>query len=558
MTRTYFPLSNGIVVQENDKKVVATISPIGKKTLNSFKEPKKMIFLDFPFLRGWQYFFCGIYTFFMAFFQNTPKKQKKDKFAFKLTVISTLCVIFGIVVSAVLLGFVPGKVAYLLVDYRGNAFLRNFVVMAVKILIFCLLIASLRFFASFSELLRFNRASDMMFFSGDKIKKQKCPARPLNFLNFLVFVFICDFAVVSLVGASFGFWLNLIFHILAFLLVICIAYEILWILERVKILRNLAWLTAFLVYGKPTTTHLETAFMAFTEMNLLAVQKDREFMDNQKHSFTVVYSEVREKLAAAGINDKSDADWLVATVLGKNRAEIKLVSSVTDKQYEEILKATARRVKGESLDNIFGYTEFYGLRFDVNKKVLTPRMETEILVENVIKTAKKLKNPTVLDIGTGSGAIAVAVAKNCQAHVTALDISKSALAVAQSNAEKHDVKIEFLHSNLFENLKRKRKFDIIVSNPPYIKSSDIKNLDKNVKECDPILALDGGEDGLDFYRIIIPNSVKHLTSGGTLWLEIGKGQGAAVRKLMRQSGFEEIKTIKDYNKIERIITGKIR
>ena len=153
MTRTYFPLSNGIVVQENDKKVVATISPIGKKTLNSFKEPKKMIFLDFPFLRGWQYFFCGIYTFFMAFFQNTPKKQKKDKFAFKLTVISTLCVIFGIVVSAVLLGFVPGKVAYLLVDYRGNAFLRNFVVMAVKILIFCLLIASLRFFASFSDLL---------------------------------------------------------------------------------------------------------------------------------------------------------------------------------------------------------------------------------------------------------------------------------------------------------------------------------------------------------------------------------------------------------------------
>ena len=231
---------------------------------------------------------------------------------------------------------------------------------------------------------------------------------------------------------------------------------------------------------------------------------------------------------------------------------------MTDKQYEEIIKATERRAKGESLDNIFGWTEFYGLRIEVNKKVLTPRMETEILVENVLKAQKNYKKPTILDLGTGSGAIAIAIAKNCDAQVTAVDISKAALATAESNAKKNNANIEFLHSNLFEGLKRKRKFDIIVSNPPYIPTADLPKLDKNVRECDPTLALDGGEDGFDFYREITQLAAARLHDGGMLFYEVGKGQAGDVRKILRENGFEEIKTIKDYNKIERIVCGKIR
>lgn len=280
--------------------------------------------------------------------------------------------------------------------------------------------------------------------------------------------------------------------------------------------------------------------------------------EDDKKPFSIVYSEVKSRLERAGITDKSDAEWLIATILGKNRAEVKLVQSITEKQYADILKATDRRAKGESLDNIFGYTEFYGLRFDVNKKVLTPRMETELLVEQVLKAEKNYKKCTILDIGTGSGAIAITLSKNCDSSITAVDISKPALATAESNAKKLGAKVEFLHSNLFDGLKRKRKFDIIVSNPPYIKSDDIEKLDKNVKDCDPHIALDGGEDGLDFYKKITQEAPKHLSIGGMLFYEIGKGQGAAVRKLLRENGFEEIKTIKDYNKIERIICGKLK
>ena len=377
------------------------------------------------------------------------------------------------------------------------------------------------------------------------------------FVVVIVFVFLSDIIVITLVGGGFGILFKLLFHIAVMLVSSMVCYEILVAVENIKMLNPLKWLTFVLVSAKPTRTHFETVSIAYQEMGIL--QKGRDFMeDENKHAFSVVLTEVKNKLSVAGVTDKSDAEWIIATVLGKNRAEIKLVPFVSDKQYEDIMKATERRAKGESIDNIFGFTEFYGIRFDVNKKVLTPRMETELLVEQVLKCQKNFKNCTILDLGTGSGAIAVAIAKNCDAKVTAIDVSKVALSVAEQNAKKNDVRIEFLHSNLFQDLKRKRKFDIIVSNPPYIPSSEIEKLDKNVRECDPLVALDGGEDGLDFYREIISKLGKRLNSGGYVFFEVGKGQASEVKKLLKESGFEEIKTTKDYNKIERIVSGKYR
>ena len=381
----------------------------------------------------------------------------------------------------------------------------------------------------------------------------------INFLNFIVFVLFLDYLVVTLWGANYGFWFNLVLKIAIFFVCLSVAYEILIIFENCKPLRFLGWISRIFVFAKPTRTHLETASIAFAEINLLCTQKGREFMQEENgRAFSIVYLEVKNRLAAAGVTDKSDADWLIATVLGKNRAEMKLVATITEKQYEQIMNAVERRTKGESLDNIFGWTEFYGLEFDVNKKVLTPRMETELLVERVLLATKNFKNCTVLDLGTGSGAIAISVAKNSDASVTAVDISKSALATAQSNAKKNDVQIEFLHSNLFEDLKRKRKFDIIVSNPPYIPSAEIATLDKNVRECDPVLALDGGQDGLDFYREISRNAGARLNSGGMIFYEVGKGQALDVKKILKECGFEDIKIFKDYNNIERIVCGKIK
>ena len=567
MDRYVFPTSNGVVVHSDGKKVFSAVHCDGQKKLQSFPEKNKVVFWHFPFMRGLQYFFCGIAAMLSALILShdlcggtkVKKEELKSFYHKQLTIL--IAVFAGAVVFASLaLGVLPGKLGWLAVGVEGNAYPRNLVVLGLKIANFYVFLLFFRCFPVVNELFRFNRAADIAMICGDffKSKKKSCPPRPLNFLNFLVFVFVLDFIVVTLIGASFGFWFNLIFHICILIVCISVGYEILSLISNCKWLRWIAYGTCVLVYEKPSITHIETALVALTEMGLLTTQKGREFMGEQNHAFSVVYNEVKNKLAAAGVNDKSETDWLIATILGKNRVEIKLVSAVTDKQYQDIMKAAQRRAKGESLDNIFGYTEFYGLRFDVNKKVLTPRMETEILVEQVLKAQKGFKEAKILDLGTGSGAIAVSIAKNSDAKVTAVDVRKSALLVAEGNAKKNDVKVEFLHSNLFDGLKRKKKFDIIVSNPPYIASDDIKKLDKNVRECDPVLALDGGEDGLDFYRAIIPAATKKLTSEGMLFFEIGKGQGAQVRKLMRESGFEEIKTIKDYNKIERVICGKYR
>lgn len=586
MNKIVFPTSNGIVIHKDDKKVISAINCEGQKKLKSFRCKNKIIFWHFPFIRGIQYFLCGIFGFFQALFLSydlckIPLKIKNgdvNKYYIKKMVVLIGVAIFAVGFSALVLGYCPGKIGYLVVGLKGSAILRNLVIAVVKIALFYVLILSLRCFSSVSEMLRFNRAGDFVYNMnnvGDVsvskkdnktkknikkyVNKKNSGPQPLNFLNYLVFVFVLDFLVVTLCGVSYGFWFNLFFNIAVLFACMSVSYEILWVLSLNNVASFVCYITEFLVYCKPTTTHIETALVAVTEINLLSSQKGREFMeDENKKAFSVVYNEVKNKLTSAGINEKSDVDWLIATVLGKNRTEIKLVPFVTDKQYSDIMKAAERRAKGESLDNIFGYTEFYGLRFDVNKKVLTPRMETEILVEQVLKEEKNYKNTTILDLGTGSGAIAVAIAKNCDAVVTAVDISKMALATAENNARKNDVKIEFLHSNLFDGLKRKRRFDIIVSNPPYIPSQDIKKLDKNVRECDPILALDGGEDGLDFYREIVKGATSRLNANGQLFFEVGKGQASAVRKLMREQGFEDIKTIKDYNKIERVVCGKYK
>lgn len=581
MEKIIFTVSNGVVVHCEDKKVVSTIDGNGQKHLKSFREKNKILFWHLPFVRGMQYFFCGIWGFIKALCISLDvgtKKKNKQNWIEILTYVCT--VVLAIVFSAVVIGLLPGKLGYLIVDYSGQEFLRNLVICAIKLTLFFAFLFSLRFSACVSECMRFNKASmialrlqksDLKVISKRKkcqnlkkldhfaTKRTQNDAILPNFLEYLVFVFVLDFIVVTLWGVSYGFVFNFLLNVAVLILCSGVGFEILWIIENSKLKKIdiLQFIIGFLVFLKPSTTHVETIGVALTETNLLCTQKEREFMDDEnKKAFSIVYSQVKSKLANAGVTDKSDADWIIATVLGKNRAEIKLVSFVTDKEYEDIMKATERRANGESVDNIFGFTEFYGLTFDVNKKVLTPRMETEILVEQVLKAEKNFKNPTILDLGTGSGAIAVSIAKNCEATITAIDVSKMALATAEANAKKNDVKIEFLHSNLFDGLKRKRKFDIIVSNPPYIPTKEIEKLDKNVRECDPVLALDGGEDGLDFYREIISKAPDRLNNGGLLFFEVGKGQAQDVKKFLKENGFEEIKIIKDYNKIERVICGK--
>ena len=183
---------------------------------------------------------------------------------------------------------------------------------------------------------------------------------------------------------------------------------------------------------------------------------------------------------------------------------------------------------------------------------MLPRPESEELVEHALKDINE--NSEVLDLCTGSGAIAIAVKKLTNAKVTAVDISDKAIELAKSNARKNNAEIEFVLSDMFDGI-GERKFDVIISNPPYIRSDDIQTLDKEVKSFEPILALDGGNDGLDYYRKIFQNASKYLKNCGVLYLECGINQAQEIADIF--NGYET-EIIKDINGIDRIIKIKIQ
>ena len=210
-------------------------------------------------------------------------------------------------------------------------------------------------------------------------------------------------------------------------------------------------------------------------------------------------------------------------------------------------------VNGRPIQYILGHQEFMGINFIVNENVLIPQPDTEILVEETIKIAQKFSNPKILDLCTGSGAIAVSLSKFVpNAKLYASDISQKALETAKMNSRNQ--KIKFIQSNLFENIND--IFDIIVTNPPYIKTDEISILSKEVQN-EPTLALDGGQDGLVFYRQIIKQANDYLKHNGYLCMEIGEDQKEEVLELIKQeANYVNIKTYKDLSGNDRVITCK--
>ena len=232
---------------------------------------------------------------------------------------------------------------------------------------------------------------------------------------------------------------------------------------------------------------------------------------------------------------------------------------VTKNQIEEYKRNIKRLVDGEPLQYIIGMQEFMKLKFQVNKDVLIPQPDTEILVEEVINILKDIPNPVVLDLCTGSGAIAIAIAKYVQnVKIYAVDISKKALDTAKQNATLNGVSnnIKFIESNMFDKIKDER-FDIIVSNPPYVPTTDINKLPIDVQN-EPHLALDGGKDGLDFYRKIAKEGYKYLNRQGYICLEIGYDQKNDVKKILDdERRYVETYSRKDLCQNDRIIVTRI-
>ena len=223
---------------------------------------------------------------------------------------------------------------------------------------------------------------------------------------------------------------------------------------------------------------------------------------------------------------------------------------LSKQDFEYYKNYITRLINGEPIQYIIGKQEFMGIEFNVNKDVLIPQPDTEILVEETIKIAKEYNKPKVLDLCTGSGAIAVSIKKYVpEAEVFASDVSIKALQLAKIN--NIDNNINFIESNLFENINN--EFDIIVSNPPYIRTEEIKSLSKEVQN-EPLIALDGGQDGLDFYRDIIKQAHNYLKSNGKLCLEIGDEQKDAITQILKSNfNYTNIKYYKDLQENDRVI-----
>ena len=560
----FFPTANGIRGYFKKREVSVFVDGSGRKKIDTHST-KNRILIDFPFLRGITYFIFGIIAFFSGF-DEVIKLASEDSFSQKFSeklrvpksalIYSVLCII-AILLSVVLLGYLPAKLSFALVGMTNSFFVRNLIIAIVKVLLILLILFILRFLPSMQELYKFNGATNIVLRNKGEVKKvgRLSHHSPLNFLNFFVFTFLLSVFVVTLVGIRISFWINWLVNLGIFVAAMSVAYELLLMLNINENLQKICVLTSFFVSIRPNITHDEVARVAYSQLNM----KEKHFKameEKERYALSTILSEMQTKLSKVNKYEKSDVEWIIATILGKNRAEAKLVRFFDEKTYREIMKATNERASGKPLSAIFGFVEFYGLRFNVNKKVLAPRMETEVLVDEVLKESKNIKKCEVLDIGTGSGAISVSVAKYGQTKVTAIDVSKQALEVAKENAQANGVKIDFLQSDLFLNLKKNKKFDIIVSNPPYIKSSDINFLDEEVRNFDPKLALDGGEDGLDFYRKIAVGALCHFKKNGLIFLEIGKGQFVQVKKILEKSGYKDIEGIKDFNKINRVVKAR--
>lgn len=386
-----------------------------------------------------------------------------------------------------------------------------------------------------------------------------------TFLFLVMAVSIVVFSVVNWVcdeylnffrfGSVVNFLIQFGIKILFLPLVAGISYEVLKLLAKTqsKILLPIkapGFALQKLTTREPSEDMLEVAIAAFKKVYEMDADEKIGETDFTVSKTVKKYTEELKVLFAENGIDESDAEWLVSVKTGIARSELARSDKIlVPGRVRELDKIAGERLTGRPLWYILGDTEFYGYKIKVDERVLIPRPETELMTEQVLRTAEQ--GDKVLDLCTGSGCIAIALAKKGaekELTVTASDISADALALAQENAKRNGADIKFIESDLLEGVRG--KFNIIVCNPPYIKSGDIAGLQKEV-QFEPKGALDGGEDGLDFYRRLAKEAPRHLVKGGTLFMECGIGQAQEIVKLFKK--FDYTMVSRDYNDVERFV-----
>ena len=289
------------------------------------------------------------------------------------------------------------------------------------------------------------------------------------------------------------------------------------------------------------------AFNAAMEMDADPEMKETSFVTGG--ILSEMLKATKQKFEKAGI-DASDAEWIYSLVLDVKRSDLEKERIIIPSETRRINDIVDERLTGRPLWYIIGDVDFYDCKIKVDERALIPRPETEILADNAVKMIEE--GDKVLDMCTGSGCIAVSIAKHCAAkhvQVTAADVSDAAIMLAKENAELNGVEINFVQSDLFSKIHG--RFNLIVCNPPYIKSGDIDGLQREVRDYEPRVALDGGEDGLDFYRRLAKEVTRYIAKGGMLMLEVGEDQAQDVLKLFEKRDYAMI--VKDFSGVDRFL-----
>lgn len=422
--------------------------------------------------------------------------------------------------------------------------------------------------------------------------------------SFLVFVLIVSLLLFSLLGWP-NLWLRFISRILLIPVIAGISYELLRLAGKsdhpvIKYLSYPGIMLQKITTAEPTREQLEIAIIALKAVlvdpdvadvdgfftGVLPSSQDGEEENNPvevkmgldddyskpetkkpsarySESAKSVYNTVRwgEEALKHVENGKNEAHILFSYVSGMTQTDMILRKDeiLREQDFIEYKKLIEKRLTGQPLQYITKVQEFMGLPFKVSPAVLIPRLDTEVLAEKVIEVIKALgiERPKILDMCTGSGVLGISIGHAIEdSKVTLSDVSVDALNVAISNSQLNDVfnRCAFVLGDMFEALSEDAEFDVIVSNPPYIESAIIRTLDREVKDHEPLLALDGGEDGLDYYRIIAKEASKYLKENGVLALEIGCDQGDAVKSLLENTGnYVAISVLKDLNGLNRVV-----
>lgn len=386
-----------------------------------------------------------------------------------------------------------------------------------------------------------------------------------SFLFIVLFINIVLISVATWAFYTYAFFIEN--KILRFLMNLAIEIVLLPVIAGVsyEILRFLAkfdnkFVNFFKAPGKliqktlttrePDLEMIEVAISAFNKV--LEMDADENVPETEFVTggiLSKMLASTKKKFSAKGI-DESDAEWIYSLALDIKRSELTSERMIVSSESKKISEIVEKRLTGRPLWYIIGDTEFYSCKIKVDERALIPRPETETLADVAVKSIED--GFKVLDLCTGSGCIAVSVAKKCagrRVSVTASDLSDAAIMLAKENAQLNGVNVEFVQSDLFTNVRG--RFNLIICNPPYIKTADIAGLQKEVREYEPRIALDGGEDGLEFYRRIAKTIRRYLARDGVLLLECGEGQTEEILKLFDKRDYAMV--IKDLYGVERFL-----